>query len=180
MLLSYLKENKLYIFFVTIYIFSLLFVKEMNFLFYNTTDSPDFNRYFRYLEYNVGIIDYTDSEQGFAYYDIQSLYFYLKNYEITSNNFFVFLGKSIQEVNFILFLIGSAGVAKLLSIFKYNKVQILVSLIFINFLPISISQRIVFKPEILAFALFPWVIVFLEEYFGKRNNLYIFTEEHYQ
>ena len=63
MLLSYLKENKLYIFFVTIYIFSLLFVKEMNFLFYNTTDSPDFNRYFRYLEYNVGIIDYTDSEQ---------------------------------------------------------------------------------------------------------------------
>ena len=175
MLLSYLKENKLYIFSVTIYIFSLLFVKEMNFLFYNTTDSPDFNRYFRYLEYNVGIIDYTDSEQGFAYYDIQSLYFYLKNYEITSNNFFVFLGKSIQEVNFILFLIGSAGVAKLLSIFKYNKVQILVSLIFINFLPISISQRIVFKPEILAFALFPWVIVFLEEYFQKRNNLYIFT-----
>ena len=175
MLLSYLKENKLYIFFATIYIFSLLFVKEMNFLFYNTTDSPDFNRYFRYLEYNVGIIDYTDSEQGFAYYDIQSLYFYLKNYEITSNNFFVFLGKSIQEVNFILFLIGSAGVAKLLSIFKYNKVQILVSLIFINFLPISISQRIVFKPEILAFALFPWVIVFLEEYFKKRNNLYIFT-----
>jgi len=175
MLLSYLKENKLYIFSVIIYIFSLLFVKEMNFLFYNTTDSPDFNRYFRYLEYNVGIIDYTDSEQGFAYYDIQSLYFYLKNYEITSNNFFVFLGKSIQEVNFILFLIGSAGVAKLLSIFKYNKVQILVSLIFINFLPISISQRIVFKPEILAFALFPWVIVFLEEYFRKRNNLYIFT-----
>ena len=175
MLLSYLKENKLYIFFATIYIFSLLFVKEMNFLFYNTTDSPDFNRYFRYLEYNVGITDYTDSEQGFAYYDIQSLYFYLKNYEITSNNFFVFLGKSIQEVNFILFLIGSAGVAKLLSIFKYNKVQILVSLIFINFLPISISQRIVFKPEILAFALFPWVIVFLEEYFQKRNNLYIFT-----
>tara|TARA_B100002052_G_scaffold282517_1_gene292601 strand:- start:3277 stop:4950 length:1674 start_codon:yes stop_codon:yes gene_type:complete len=175
MLLSYLKENKLYIFSVTIYIFSLLFVKEMNFLFYNTTDSPDFNRYFKYLEYNVGITDYTDSEQGFAYYDIQSLYFYLKNYEITSNNFFVFLGKSIQEVNFILFLIGSAGVAKLLSIFKYNKVQILVSLIFINFLPISISQRIVFKPEILAFALFPWVIVFLEEYFQKRNNLYIFT-----
>tara|TARA_B100000902_G_C27292773_1_gene908157 strand:+ start:355 stop:2028 length:1674 start_codon:yes stop_codon:yes gene_type:complete len=175
MLLSYLKENKLYIFSVTIYIFSLLFVKEMNFLFYNTTDSPDFNRYFRYLEYNVGIIDYTDSEQGFAYYDIQSLYFYLKNYEITSNNFFVFLGKSIQEVNFILFLIGSAGVAKLLSIFKYNKVQILVSLIFMNFLPISISQRIVFKPEILAFALFPWVIVFMEEYFRKRNNLYIFT-----
>ena len=73
MLLSYLKENKLYIFSVTIYIFSLLFVKEMNFLFYNTTDSPDFNRYFRYLEYNVGITDYTDSEQGFAYYDIQSL-----------------------------------------------------------------------------------------------------------
>jgi len=175
MLLSYLKENKLYIFSVTIYISSLLFVKEMNFLFYNTTDSPDFNRYFRYLEYNVGIIDYTDSEQGFAYYDIQSLYFYLKNYEITSNNFFVYIGKSIQEVNFILFLIGSAGVAKLLSIFKYNKFQILVSLIFMNFLPISISQRIVFKPEILAFALFPWVIVFLEEYFRKRNNLYIFT-----
>ena len=79
MLLSYLKQNKFYIFATIIYLLSLIFVKEMNFLFYNTSDSPDFSRYFRYLEYNVGIIDYTDSEQGFSYYDIQSIYFYLKN-----------------------------------------------------------------------------------------------------
>ena len=138
MLLSYLKQNKFYIFATIIYLLSLFFVKEMNFLFYNTSDSPDFNRYFRYLEYNVGIIDYTDSEQGFAYYDIQSIYFYLKNYDLTSINFFVYLGKSIQEVNFIFFLIGSAGIAKLLSQFKYNRVQILVALIFINFIDIKV------------------------------------------
>ncbi len=175
MFLSYIKQNKFYIFATIIYIFSLLFVKEMNFLFYNTTDSPDFYRYFGYLEYNAGIIDYTDNEQGFAYYDIQSIYFYLKNYDITSNNFFVYIGKSIQEVNFILFLIGSAGVAKLLSTFKYNKVQIIVAMIFINFMPISIAQRIVFKPEILAFALFPWVLVLLEKFFQTQDKLYLIT-----
>ena len=136
MLLSYLKQNKFYIFATIIYLLSLIFVKEMNFLFYNTSDSPDFSRYFRYLEYNIGIIDYTDSEQGFSYYDIQSIYFYFKNYNLTSNNFFVYLGKSIQEVNFIFFLIGSAGIAKLLSIFKYNKFQIIIALLFINFMPI--------------------------------------------
>ena len=128
MLLSYLKQNKFYIFATIIYLLSLIFVKEMNFLFYNTSDSPDFSRYFRYLEYNIGIIDYTDSEQGFSYYDIQSIYFYFKNYNLTSNNFFVYLGKSIQEVNFIFFLIGSAGIAKLLSIFKYNKLQIIIAI----------------------------------------------------
>lgn len=175
MLLSYLKQNKFYIFATIIYLLSLFFVKEMNFLFYNTSDSPDFSRYFRYLEYNVGIIDYTDSEQGFAYYDIQSIYFYLKNYDLTSINFFVYLGKSIQEVNFIFFLIGSAGIAKLLSQFKYNRVQILVALIFINFMPMSIAQRIVFKPEILAFAIFPWVLVLLEKYFEKSDYWYLFT-----
>ena len=175
MLLSYLKQNKFYIVATIFYFFSLFFVKEMNFLFYNTTDSPDFSRYFKYLESNAGIIKYTDNEQGFAYYDIQSLYFYLRNYDITSNNFFVFMGKSIQEVNFILFLLGSAGLAKLLSIFKYNKVQIIVAMIFINFMPISIAQRIVFKPEILAFALFPWVLLLLEKFFQTQDKLYLFT-----
>ena len=175
MLLSYIKQNKFYTFATLIYIFSLFFVKEMNFLFYNTTDSPDFNRYFKYLEYNAGIIDYTDSEQGFSYYDIQSIYFYFKNYNLTSNNFFVYLGKSIQEVNFIFFLIGSAGIAKLLSIFKYNKSQIIIALLFINFMPISIAQRIVFKPEILAFALFPWVLFLLEKFFQTRDKWSLFT-----
>jgi hypothetical protein len=55
MLLSYLKQNKFYIFATIIYLLSLIFVKEMNFLFYNTSDSPDFSRYFRYLEYNIVI-----------------------------------------------------------------------------------------------------------------------------
>ena len=71
-------------------------------------------------------------------------------------------------------IIGSIGVYRLLKIFNYNKTQILTSLILINFLPISVAQRMVFKPEILAFALMPWLFVALEKFIITKKIKLLF------
>ncbi len=165
------KFNLILIFF---YFLSLLYIKEMLFLFYNSTDSPDFLRYFKFLEFNVNILDSTQSEHGFLYYDLQSFYFYFKNFGLNNENFFIYLSRSIQELHFILFLIGSIGTYFLLSIYKFNNLQILTSLTLINFLPIGVAQRIIFKPEIIVFAFFPWLVVLLETYITTKKFKYLY------
>ena len=62
------KFKKFNLFLIFFYFLSLVYVKEMNFLFYNSTDSPDFLRYFKFLEFNVNILEATQSEHGFLYY----------------------------------------------------------------------------------------------------------------
>ncbi len=168
------KFKKFNLFLIFFYFLSLVYVKEMNFLFYNSTDSPDFLRYFKFLEFNVNILEATQSEHGFLYYDLQSFYFYFKNFGLNTENFFIYLSRSIQELHFILFLIGSIGTYFLLSIYKFNNLQILTSLILVNFLPIGIAQRIIFKPEILVFAFFPWLIVLLETYITTKKFKYLY------
>ena len=152
---------------------SIIYVKETIFIFYNSTDSPDFFRYFKFLEFNVNVVTSTSSEQGFLFYDLHSLYFYLRNYNLTQEDFFVYLSKSIQELNSLLFVVGSLGLYKLLKLFKYTNIQILTSLIVLNFVPISIAQRIVFKPEILIFALLPWLIVSFELFCKSKKLIYL-------
>ena len=169
-----IKKNKYFYFLVIFYIFSLFYVKEMIFLFYNTSDSPDFMRYFTFLEFNYGVVSLPQSEQGFIFYDLHSYYFFIRNFYFTSESFFIYMSKSIQEMNFILFLTGSLGIYRLLKYFNYNKIQILTSIILINFLPISVAQRMVFKPEILAFAIIPWLFFALENYINTKKIKYLF------
>tara|TARA_B100001564_G_scaffold356442_1_gene370622 strand:+ start:3428 stop:5077 length:1650 start_codon:yes stop_codon:yes gene_type:complete len=173
-LIKKLSSKNLYIYFLFIaYLFSIIYVKETIFIFYNSTDSPDFIRYFKFLEFNVDVVKSTSSEQGFLFYDLHSLYFYLRNFDLTQEDFFVYLSKSIQELNSLLFMVGSVGLYKLLRLFKYSSIQILTTLIIVNFVPISIAQRIVFKPEILIFALFPWLIISYELFFKSKKLIYL-------
>lgn len=172
---QFFKENKYFSFLLIFYIFSLFYFKEMIFLFYNSSESPDFMRYFTFLEFNYGVVSQPQSEQGFIFYDLHSYYFYIRNFNFTSETFLIHVSKSIQEMNFILFIIGSTGVYRLLKIFNYNKIQILTSLILINFLPISVAQRMVFKPEIFAFALMPWLFVALEKFIITKKIKFIFV-----
>ena len=161
-LIKKINKKNLYIYFLfVVYLLSIIYVKETIFIFYNSTDSPDFIRYFKFLEFNVNVVTSTSSEQGFLFYDLHSLYFYLRNYNLTQEDFCL-PSKSIQELNSLLFVVGSLGLYKLLKLFRYTNIQILTSLIVLNFVPISIAQRIVFKPEILIFALLPWLIVSFE------------------
>ena len=88
---------------------STIFTKELTFLHYNTTSGPDFDKYFVYLEQNSYLFDITGREQGIFYYYLNSLNFYRYNEVITSDNFFYYLDKSIQELNFMLFVFSLIG-----------------------------------------------------------------------
>ena len=169
MTINYRKTLFFLAFSVSIYI-----VKEANFLFYNSTDGPDFDTYSVYLEYLFNNLSSTGREQGLFYYYIQSWYFYLNYSSFDSLSFYTLLHKSILELNFILFLIGLLGLYKLLRFFKFDYYTAILTLIFINFVPLSIAQRIVFKPEILTFAFLPWIILCMEKFKNEKNLRYLF------
>ena len=166
-----LQKNKATTLLTTTLLISLFWLKEINFLFYDTLESPDIDKYVVYLEhfFNNSV---TNKEHGLMYYYLQSL-----NYSIfysEFNNFELYIHKSIQQVNFYIFFFGLAGYYKLLRLLKFSANTTLVTLIFLNFFPPSISMRLVFKPEILAFALLPWIIFLFELFINDRKIVYLY------
>lgn len=182
------KINKLVfykiLFFSTGYI-SLLFTN----LFYMSTISPDFNRYKLYLYYFFG--EQTDflPEQGFIYFFIISLFCKLQiqytdgdfetlmngvgnqvNFNYSSISSFenkIHLG--IQYGNFVIFMFGIFGIYQLLKVRKTNLVSIYKILTIVLILPLSFQLRLTMKPEILAFAILPFVILFYEKFLSNKN-----------
>ena len=163
---NYLIKNKLVSFNFLILLISVVWLKEINYLFYSTFESPDLNKYFIYFDHFFNN-EKTSKEHGLMYYYLHSL-----NYSIFYSefkNFELFVHKSIQQVNFYIFIFGLVGYYYLLRLLKFSLNVVFPTLLFINFFPPSISMRLVFKPEILAFALLPWIIYLLEKYLESKN-----------
>ena len=137
-------------------------------------DGPDFDRYFKFIEFNFNVSKKLSSEQGFVYYDLHSIYFFLKDYPLSEANFFIYIHKNIQEVNFILLLIGFAGFYKLLKFLNYDSNTIFFTLLIVSIFPITISQILVLKPEIYSFSVFPWIIYSMELFKKSGKLKYIF------
>ena len=78
---------------------------------------------------------------------------------------------AIQFANFIFYLIGLLGLFLFMKIKKVNSTQIFLALTLLNLFPPVFGGRLVMKPEMLAFALFPWVLIGIE-YF-KRNIIFL-------
>jgi len=168
-----LKNQKLYdAFTFLLLITSLLWLKEINFLFYDSTESPDFAEYFIYFDHFANAEIKTMREHGLMYYYLHYLNYYFQYNSF--KNFEIFFHKSIQEVNFWIYVYGLLGYFKLLKFFNFKNSTIYLTFLFLNFFPISIVLRLVFKPEILAFALLPWVLFCIEKFKEKSNILYLF------
>ena len=163
---NYLFKSKLESFYFLILLFSILWLKEISYLFYNTLESPDINKYFIYFDHFFNN-QTTNKEHGLMYYYLQSLNYSL--FYSDFQNFDLFIHKSIQQVNFYIFIFGLTGYFYLLRFFNFTLNVIYPTLLFINFFPPSISMRLVFKPEILAFALLPWIIYLLEKYLDSKD-----------
>ena len=146
---------------------SIFWLKEINYLFYDILESPDFDKYYIYLEHFFNG-ELTKKEHGLMYYYLHSLYYSFSFSDLL--NFDINLDKSIQQVNFYIYLFGLFGYYVLLRFHKFSRSVIFGVLTFINFFPPAISMRLVFKPEILAFALFPWIIYLIEK-FKKENKV---------
>jgi hypothetical protein len=159
---------------VVIFLASLLYVKEINYIYFDSTQSADFGKYFSYFEYFFGINETSYREHGTFFYYLHSLNFSRYSLDISGENFYYLLNKSIQEINFSLYVVGVVGYYKLLSHFKFNKTQIFATLTVLNFLPMVIAMIITFKPEIMVFSFLPWILLCLEKFKKHSNITYLF------
>ena len=93
---NYLKSKGIYLLFFA----SLIWIKELNYLFYDINQSPDFDKYFVYLEHFFNNAS-TNREHGLLYYYLQSLHlnFFFSNH----NDYALAIHKSVGDVNFYLF-----------------------------------------------------------------------------
>jgi hypothetical protein len=164
--LNYSNEKLFYIFFFL----SLIWLKEINYLFYDINQSPDFKKYFVYFEHFFSN-NPTNHEHGLSYYYLQSLH--LNTFFSNQPNLELALHKSVSDVNLYLFVIGLVGIYKLFKFFKFSNKSIALTLLFLNFFPPAISLRLVYKPEILAFSLFPWIIYLLEKFKKTQQKSYL-------
>ncbi len=86
-------------------LFSYFITKQIIFLFGNFQESPDFDRYFSYIEFFYNDEEFTNRDQGIFFYYLNSLVFYLVN------NFFEYLTFTdllitIHFINELLFIVG--------------------------------------------------------------------------
>ena len=107
------------------------------------------------------------------YYYLISLFLKSKLDVIDFTNYELVLNSAVQNVNLFLFLIGLYGVYRLLRIKSYESDTIFAVLIVLVFFPQSIYLRAVMKPEILGFALFPWILFFRKVYESKQNSIFV-------
>lgn len=163
------KKENLLLFLLFIFLF---LIKEINYLFYDTKESPDFPEYFIYLEHFFSKNTITLREHGLAYYYLHAANIFYSFDNLT--NFEIHLHKSIQEINFYLFTLGLFGYYLLLRLYDFKKSTIYKTFILINFFPPTIALRLSFKPEILAFTLLPYIIFLIEKFIRSNEKKYLF------
>lgn len=161
-------------FWLLFFLLSLFYIKEMNYLYFDSSQSADFGKYFSYFEYYFHISEETFREQGSFYYFIHSINFYRYADVLNDRNFYILLSKSVQEINFFIYVIGLLGYFHLLKFFKFKKIQIFATLTVLNFFPLLIAMLITFKPEILVFSLLPWILICLEKFKQDKNIINLF------
>ena len=137
--------------------------------FYISSRNVDYSKYYGYINYFTGIDVEIDYGQGVIYYFLIAKRVLSKVELVNLSNIEFILNSAVHEVNFILFLIGLLGFFFFLNFKNYKTETILASLIFLVFFPQTIYLRAVMKPEILAFAFTPWVLLNLERYLLDRR-----------
>ena len=160
-----------------LYFFILAFIFYTSFLiFYLTYDivlSPDFEKYLQYLFYYDGQLTSTNLEQGNFYFYLNYGLSFLVNQLIPNLTTIEILNVSIHFLNSLIIIFGFIGLFKYLSIKKFQKKNIYLSLISIIFLPQLTVLRLSFKPEILAFAFLGWLFYLLEKYKNDKKEYYL-------
>ena len=152
-----------------IFYFTLVFSFFFTELFYSSNFSPDFQTYYSFIDFNFQNVETTNHGHGHLYYYIISFVIYLKSNLISELNIGSILNSSIQLSNFLLFCFGLKGVFLLLKRHNIAEFTSYISMSVISFFPASIIMRVWMKPEILAFALLPWIIVYSDNYFRDRK-----------
>lgn len=137
-------------------------------LLYDSTTGLDFQIYFPSVSFFMGGNNAVYDPQGTLYFSLVSIF--VEN--IIEINYFPLrtsINLAIQSINFIFFGIGLIGLFKLLKINNFSKTNIYLTLTILCYFPPTLYMRLTMKPEVLAFALFPWLIFSIKLFFRLRS-----------
>jgi len=142
-------------------------------LLYNSVGSPDYIRYSSYFKYFFGLQDSSGLEQGLLYYYLNAFSLSLRNSDY--NNYFLpeLISQSIQITNFFIYVLGLFGLYLFLVNKQIKKNHVMILILLLNFFPPMIALRLIFKPEILIFTLFVWLLFGIEFYLKSRNIYFL-------
>jgi len=148
-----------------------IYIFLLNYLNYNSTRGTDFDKYGPYLEYYTFGLDSKLQEQGVGYFWFVSYFskFQIDSLKISPNFESLVHNFGIHLANFIFFVLGSVGIYYLLRYLKISKSLILLSINLIAVFPPLLGARMILKPEIMAFAFLPWILLFTYRYYDDKK-----------
>ena len=160
-----------------VFLVSLITSFSLGEIFYNSIDGTDFYRYFRYIEYFEGSIETPSREQGLFYFMYISYFIEAAQAYYVPGLWEFIYSTAIQAGNFLLYLFGLLGLYLWLVDKKIDKNNIFLSFAMLNFFPPLFGGRLIMKPEILAFAFIPGILIGLDQYFENKKliNLLLTT-----
>lgn len=140
-----------------------------NLLFFDLTNSPDYEYYFSYIETFFKLNEQSNLEQGLIYHFLISFILALSENSINGPNLSVYISNAIHFVNNFLFLIGLLGTNKLLKFYSLKSNDRKLFILLTIFLPFVMQARFHYKPEIFAIAFIPWLFYNLLNYLKEKK-----------
>jgi len=165
-------NNKIFIS-IIFFLFTLGLTFSLGEIFYNSIDGTDFYRYFDYIKYFRGGLESPGREQGLLYYWFISLFIKISSNYYIPTDWETIYSSAIQFGNLVLYSIGLAGLYSLLKSYSYLKHEIFFTLAVLNCFPPLFGARLIMKPEILAFAILPWILLTIDYYFKTKKLKYL-------
>ncbi len=159
----------------TFFIFTLIFSYYLGVAYYDITTGLDFNKYINNVYFFNKESSVVFDSQGTIYFWTIAKFIGLSKEMYQNENLSNLINNKIQFINFIYYVIGLLGLYKLLKIKKFTFNKIIYSLSVLNFFPPGFYLRLTMKPEIMAFAFLPWVIIFITYYVKKPTALKSFV-----
>mgnify|MGYP006440289393 CR=1 FL=1 len=156
------------------FLITLLFSYYLGVAFYDITTGLDFYKYRQNLYFfNAQVQEVYDSQGTLYFWSVAKLTGFTRelygNQELST-----LVNNNLQFINFLYYLLGLLGLASLLKIKKFSSKQILISLAILNFFPPAYYLRLTMKPEVMAFAFLPWLLLFFEFYSNNTIPFSIF------
>jgi len=166
-------KNLLLIFLISCQNLFFFFITYLN---YDSMRGTDFDRYGKYLDYFVkSDIQKVGLESGVGYFYFISKFFEILSKPILISSIYVepIYSLSIQLGNFLLLIIGLIGIYYLFEYLQVDKTLNLICLSFVSVFPPILGARLILKPEILAVAFLPWVILFYYKFFETNKLVFL-------
>lgn len=157
------------VFFISTYI-----TYVINSTHFDLTRAADFEYYRDYLSYFFGEIGKTNREQGLIYFFLVSFVLKISEMDYGFYSMFLNISNGILLTNYLLYLIGLAGLFKLLKLQNIKTSNIFFTFVLINFFPPTTYMLLNMKPEILAFSILPWSLFLIYKFIETNDIKYIY------